>query len=145
MTSTDTSQAQVHAQPLVDSLLKDEAAMQGLAELVGKLEPLLAGRRLNRIVDLLSVTADLVDMSDAYMIEKLAKAYEETTGALWTAGNAVRMANAQVSQMKDPPTLFGLVRMARDEDVRRGLSFLLAVAGVLGKQMSHPPLDYTAD
>lgn len=145
MTSTDTSQAQVHAQPLVDSLLKDEAAMQGLAELVGKLEPLLAGRRLNRIVDLLSVTADLVDMSDAYMIEKLAKAYEETTGALWTAGNAVRMANAQVSQMKEPPTLFGLVRMARDEDVRRGLSFLLAVAGVLGKQMSHPPLDYTAD
>ncbi|AZV93621.1 hypothetical protein CBF45_07720 [Bordetella sp. J329] len=145
MTSTDTSQAQVHAQPLVDSLLKDEAAMQGLAELVGKLEPLLAGRRLNRIVDLLSVTADLVDMSDAYMIEKLAKVYEETTGALWTAGNAVRMANAQVSQMKEPPTLFGLVRMARDEDVRRGLSFLLAVAGVLGKQMSHPPLDYTAD
>ncbi|WP_420177849.1 DUF1641 domain-containing protein [Kerstersia gyiorum] len=145
MTSTDNSQAQVHAQPQVDSLLKDEAAMQGLAELVGKLEPLLAGRRLNRIVDLLSVTADLVDMSDTYMIEKLAKAYEETTGALWTAGNAVRMANAQVSQMKETPTLFGLVRMARDEDVRRGLSFLLAVAGVLGKQMAHPPLDYTAD
>ncbi|MGO3742651.1 DUF1641 domain-containing protein [Kerstersia sp.] len=119
--------------------------MQGLAELVGKLEPLLAGRRLNRIVDLLSVTADLVDMSDAYMIEKLAKAYEETTGALWTAGNAVRMANAQVSQMQETPSLFGLVRMARDEDVRRGLTFMLSVAGVLGKQMAQPPLDGTAD
>ncbi|CAM4177453.1 DUF1641 domain-containing protein [Kerstersia similis] len=143
MSTSDNTQATPQPDPC--SLLKDEAAMQGLAELVGKLEPLLAGRRLNRIVDLLSVTADLVDMSDAYMIEKLAKAYEETTGALWTAGNAVRMANAQVSQMQETPSLLGLVRMARDEDVRRGLTFLLAVAGVLGKQMSQPPLDYTAD
>lgn len=143
MTSPDQTPSTPQAEPC--SLLTDEAAMQGLAELVGKLEPLLAGRRLNRIVDLLSVTADLVDMSDAYMIEKLAKAYEETTGALWTAGNAVRMANAQVSQMQETPSLFGLVRMARDEDVRRGLTFMLSVAGVLGKQMAQPPLDGTAD
>lgn len=126
-------------------LLQDDAALQGLAELVGKLEPLLAGRRLNRVVDLLSVVADTVDMSDAYMVEKLAKGFEEGVGAAWAAGNAARMASAQVSQMKEAPTLIGLVRMAREPEVRRGLAFMLAMAGVLGKQQAYDPFDYTAD
>ncbi|MDF8361290.1 DUF1641 domain-containing protein [Achromobacter anxifer] len=125
--------------------LNSDPAMEGLTELIGKLEPLLAGRRLNKIVDLLSVVADLVDMSDAYMIEKLAKAVEESTGAAWTAGNAVRMASVQVAQMPESPSLIGLLRMARDENVRRGLALMLATAGVLGRQLAHPPLDYTAD
>lgn len=126
-------------------LLQDDAALQGLAELIGKLEPLLAGRRLNRVVDLLSVVADTVDMSDAYMVEKLAKAVDDGVGAAWTAGNAARMASAQVSQMKEAPTLIGLLRMAREPDVRRGLAFMLAMAGALGKQQAYDALDYTAD
>ena len=69
------------AQPAAGGLLQDDAALQGLAELVGKLEPLLAGRRLNRVVDLLSATADLVDMADDYMVEKVAKAFEDGVGA----------------------------------------------------------------
>jgi hypothetical protein len=56
------------AQPAAGGLLQDDAALQGLAELMGRLEPLLAGRRLNRVVDLLSATADLVDMGDDYMV-----------------------------------------------------------------------------
>lgn len=126
-------------------LLPDDAAQQGLQELVNKLAPLLAGRRLNRIVDLLSVVADTVDMSDSYMVEKMAKAMEEGVGAAWTAGNAARMASTQVSQMQEPPSMLGLLRMAREPDVRRGLAFMLATAGVLGKQMAHDPIDYTAD
>ena len=126
-------------------LLQDDAALQGLAELVEKLEPLLAGRRFNRVVDLLSVVADTVDMSDAYMVEKLSKAVDDGVGAAWTAGNAARMASAQVSQMKETPTLIGLLRMAREPDVRRGLAFMLAMAGALGKQQAYDALDYTAD
>lgn len=127
------------------NLLQDEAALQGLAELVGKLEPLLAGRRLNRLVDLLSVMADTVDMSDAYMVEKVARAVDDGVGAAWTAGNAARMASAQLSQMKDTPTLMGLLRMARQPDVRRGLTFLLALAGVVGRQQAYDGIDHTAD
>lgn len=126
-------------------LLQDDAALQGLAELMAKLEPLLAGRRLNRVVDLLSVTADVVDMSDAYMVEKMAKAFEEGVGATWSACNAARMAAAKMERMEETPSLIGLLRMAKEPEVRRGLAFLLSVAGALGRQHAYDPIDYTAD
>ncbi|WP_370678419.1 DUF1641 domain-containing protein [Comamonas sp. GB3 AK4-5] len=126
-------------------LLQDDAALQGLAELMAKLEPLLAGRRLNRVVDLLSVTADVVDMSDAYMVEKMAKAFEEGVGMTWAAGNAARMAAAKMERMEETPSLIGLLRMAKEPEVRRGLAFLLSVAGALGRQHAYDPIDYTAD
>lgn len=129
----------------VKDLLHDDAALKGLEELMAKLEPLLAGGRLNRIVDLVSVTADLVDMTDAYMIEKLAKVYEEAIGAAWTTSNAARMARQQVSDMEDTPSLIGLMRIMREPDVRRGLAFMLSMAGVLGKGMTYDGLDYTQD
>ncbi len=129
----------------VDHLLQDDATLMGLQDLINKLEPLIAGGRLNRLVDLASVAADLVDMSDEYMIEKIAKAGEDMMGAAWATGNAARMASAQVSDMKETPTLMGLVRMAREPEVRRGLAFLLAFAGVIGKMNSYQPLDYDAD
>ncbi len=136
---------QVDQKAGLDSLLLDDASINGLQELVDKIEPLLAGGRLTRIVDLLSVTADMVDMTDAYMVEKLARAVEDVTAAAWTTGNAARMAREQVSAMPEPPTLIGLLRMAREPEVRRGLSFMLAMAGVLGKGMPHDNLDYTQD
>ena len=89
------------AQPAAGGLLQDDAALQGLAELMGKLEPLLAGRRLNRVVDLLSATADLVDMADDYMVEKVAKAFEDGVGGAWAAGNAARMAAADAAAACD--------------------------------------------
>lgn len=135
---------QTTAKPF-DALMQNEAAMKGLEELLEKVGPLLAGGRFNRLVDLASVTADAVDMTDAYMIEKMAKAFDDVTGAVWTAGNAARMAQAQVADMKDPPSIMGLWRLAREPDVRRGLAFLFSVAGVLGKGMSTSPLDGTVD
>lgn len=129
----------------IDRLLQDDATLQGLQELIEKIEPLIAGGRLNRLVDLMSVTADLVDMSDEYMIEKLAKAFEDTMGAAWTAGNAARMARQQVTGMKETPSLVGLLRIAREPSVRRGLTYMLAMAGVLGQGLSYDDLDYTED
>ncbi|HHU95031.1 MAG TPA: DUF1641 domain-containing protein [Alcaligenaceae bacterium] len=129
----------------IDQLLHDDATLMGLQDLINKLEPLIAGGRLNRLVDLASVAADLVDMSDEYMIEKMAKAGEELVGGVWSTGNAARMAGAQVADMAETPTMMGLVRMAREPEVRRGLAFLLAFAGVLGKQYSHQPLNYDED
>ena len=54
---------------------------------------------------------------------KLDKAFEEGVGAAWATGNAARMASAQVSQMQETPTLIGLLRRAREPEVRRGLTF----------------------
>jgi uncharacterized protein YjgD (DUF1641 family) len=47
--------------------------------------------------------------------------------------------------MQETPTLIGLMRMAREPEVRRGLAFLLAMAGALGRQHAWDPMDYTTD
>ncbi len=123
--------------------VQDEAAMEGLQELLGKLEPLLAQRRLNRVVDLLSILTDLVDMTDDYMVEKLAKAYEEGVGAAWSTGNAARMAGSRVSAMEQPPSMVGLLRMSRQPDVRRGLAFTLSMMEVIGSRNRYDGVDPT--
>lgn len=117
------------------------AGQQGLEELINKVDPLLAGRRLNRIVDLMSVVADVVDMTDDYMVEKLCKGYEEAIGGLWNAGNLARMASNEARLMEEPPSVWGLVKMTKDPEVRRGLAFMLLLAKGIGQQNSIPLTD----
>lgn len=74
-----------------ETLLGEDPGIKGLDELIGKIEPLLASGRLNQVVDAMSLLADLVDMTDDYMLEKLMKGFEEGLGAAWTVGNAARM------------------------------------------------------
>jgi len=112
----------------------DAATQEGLNELVEKLAPLLQGRRLHNVVDLLSWTSDMVDLADEEMVNKLAANYENLVSGLWATGNAARYAANEVSQA-EPPSRLGLLRAAKDEDVRRGLHFLLRFAAVFGRQM----------
>lgn len=130
---------------VAQGLLHNAAALQGLAELISRLEPLLAGRRLNHLVDMLSAAADMVDMSDAYMVEKLSHAFEDGVGAAWSAGNAARLAAARLQRMPETPTLLGLLRMANEPEVRRGLAFVLSMAAALGRQHGYDPLDDSAE
>lgn len=117
----------------------DEASQQGLIELLEKIAPLLQGRRFHNLVDLASLASDGVDMFDDAMIQKLMKAYEESTGAVWALGNASRYSAAQVAMADTPPSLLGLLRIAGHEDVRRGLHFALTFLSVLGRQMKKDP------
>lgn len=114
--------------------LLDEATERGLAHLLAKAAPLIQGKRLDNVIDLLSLASDGVDMFDDAMVQKLMKAYEETVGAAWTLGNAARFAAASTSASA-PPSLLGLLRVAGQEDVRRGLHFVLVMLSVLGRQM----------
>ncbi|HLR30344.1 MAG TPA: DUF1641 domain-containing protein [Paenalcaligenes sp.] len=129
----------------LDSLIKDDATLVGLQELIDKLEPLIAGGRLHKLVDIASIAADLVDMSDKYMVEKVAKAGEDLVGGTWAVGNAARMASTQLRGMEQTPSLIGLLRLAREPNVRRGLTFLLLFAAVIGKTHHYQDLDYTAE
>lgn len=113
----------------------DEATEQGVMDLLEKIAPLLQGRRFDNIVDLASLASDGVDMFDDAMVQKLMKAYEETVGAAWAVGNAARFAAAQTAS-SPVPSLFGILRLAGDEDVRRGLHFALTFLSVLGRQMN---------
>ena len=131
-TVTDTSEAAARAPKALTTM--DEVTERGLLELLEKLAPLLQGRRLHNLVDLASLASDGVDMFDEAMVQKLMKAYEESVGAAWNVGNAARFAATQTAQTQ-VPSLFGLLRVAGDEDVRRGLYFALTFLSVLGRQM----------
>lgn len=119
--------------PALSSLL-DPATEKGLTELLLKVAPLIQGKRFDNVVDLLSLVSDGVDMVDDAMVQKLMKGYEELVGAAWSLGNAARFAAAQTA-VASPPGLFGLLRMAGQEDVRRGLTFALHFLSVIGRQM----------
>lgn len=117
------------------SPLLDEATERGLRELLEKVAPLIQGKRFHNVVDLLSLASDGVDMFDDAMVQKLMKAYEESIGTAWALGNAARYAQNQAATLP-VPTLFGLLRTAGNEDVRRGLHFVLQFLAVLGRQMN---------
>ncbi|WP_435656671.1 DUF1641 domain-containing protein [Brucella pituitosa] len=123
------------ADELAKAAILDPATERGLIELLEKVAPLLQARRFHNLVDLASLASDGVDMFDDAIIQKLMKAYEEGIGAAWTLGNAARYSAAQVSSSDAPPSLFGLLRLAGNEDVRRGLHFALTFLSVLGRQM----------
>ena len=67
--TTEELAARTTLETLFDSDPLSAAASAGLDELINKLEPLLAGGRLNRVVELMSILADVVDIADTHMID----------------------------------------------------------------------------
>lgn len=116
------------------TVLADPATADGLRDLAEKAAPLLQGHRFHNIIDMLSAASDMVDMADDQLTQKLAKAFEEVVWAGWAGGNAVRAATA-VTANTEPPTLWQLSRRMKDPDVRRGLAFVVALMGAVGRQV----------
>lgn len=116
--------------------LQNEATRKGLSSLLDKMAPLIQGGRLNNIVDLLSLASDGVDMLDDATIQRLMKVYEDGVSVAWLAGNTVRYAST-ITAASSPPSLLGLVKLARQDDVRRGLHFALLALSIFGKQMNN--------
>ncbi|MFI8334661.1 DUF1641 domain-containing protein [Pseudomonas taetrolens] len=107
----------------------------GLEALLGKLQPLLDGGRMDNIIDVLALISDLVDLLDPAMVEKLAGLFEEATAASWSLGNALRMAATETRAQEVPPSLYGLLSMLRETDTRRGAALMLKTLNVLGRQL----------
>lgn len=115
--------------------LNDPATLQGIADLVGKLAPLLQGKRLHNLVDLLSAVSDVVDMADDAMIQKLMKGYENVVAGAFNLSNAMSYASAQAGAEEEPPTVWQALRQLRhDADARRGLAMGLSMLSLLGRQ-----------
>ncbi len=135
--TADITEGNGNGRPLLDRLDQstsfDAATEEGLIALVDKIAPLLQGRRLHNIVDLLSLASDTVDMADDAMIQKMMASYEDVVGTTWMLTNAARYAQTEAGRLP-VPSLIGLIRAARDEDVRRGLHFALRFLAVLGRQ-----------
>ena len=108
---------------------------EGLVALMAKLQPLIDGGRLDNLVDLLSLTSDMVDLLDAAMVEKLARLFENATAATWTVSNAVRMARAEVAAAPEPPGVYALIKLLNEPDTRKGVAVVLRTLNVIGRQL----------
>ena len=126
-----------------DSLTVSDATVARLEALLAKTDPLMSGQRLNHLVDLLSVLSDAEELVDTGVIENVVQNADEAIGAMWTAGNAVRLASSQISQMETPPSLVGLLRMTHRPEVRRGLAFMLLTLEALGRSSGPSPSEPT--
>lgn len=115
--------------------LQDQATLDGLSDLITKTAPLIQGRRLHNIVDLLAATSDVIEMADDAMVQKLMTLYEEGIGGAWAISNALRYAAVQAAQDETPPTIWqSLRRLSKDEDARRGISMAINLAAEFGRQ-----------
>lgn len=120
-----------------DTALNNPATLEGIKNLIDKTAPLVQAGRFDNIIDLLSVISDNIEFLDEAALEKTTKAGEEILALGWTAGNAVRMANAQTEALKKPPGLFQLISSLNDPDVRRSLHFFIATMRIIGQQMKN--------
>lgn len=135
--TTDTQTPNTSTSATLESYSENPATAEALRHLADKLEPLIQGQRLDHLVDLASLLSDLVDMTDERMVEKTMRSWEELIAVGWTTGNAIRFAGNQIEQQQHPPTLLQLMKQMNDPDVRRGLAFILAFTGVIGRQLRH--------
>ncbi|MGB8663479.1 MAG: hypothetical protein WCD24_01785 [Serratia inhibens] len=105
---------------------------ESLTILQEKLEPLLAGGRLDNLVDLLSLLSDGVDIADNALVEKLAGLFEGVVAAGWEGGMALRMAHTEL-QLDPPPANFrSLYALLRQPDTLLGLMLALRTLQIIG-------------
>jgi uncharacterized protein YjgD (DUF1641 family) len=118
-----------------ETALNDPATIEGIKNIIDKTAPLVQGGRFDNIIDLLSIISDNIEFLDEAALEKTTKVGEEILALGWTAGNAVRMANAQTEALEKPPSLFQLIRSLNDPDVRQSLHFFIGAMRIIGRQM----------
>lgn len=106
-----------------------------LAALLEKLQPLLAGGRLDNVVDLLSLLSDLVDIADNVLVEKLAGVFEDLVAAGWESGTALKMAHTELQLDSSPATFRALYALLRQPDTLLGLMLVLRTLQIVGQRM----------
>ncbi|PJK14697.1 hypothetical protein CO613_04250 [Lysobacteraceae bacterium NML07-0707] len=113
----------------------DPATLAGLAALIDKLAPLLQSGRLHNGVDALSALADVVDLADDAMIQKLARGFEEASSAMFNLHNGMEYALEQAADSTQLPSVWQAIGLInRDQDVRRGLLVVIGLLRLLGRQ-----------
>ncbi|HCM9118594.1 DUF1641 domain-containing protein [Enterobacter asburiae] len=105
-------------------------------QLLKNLAPLMAGNRLNNLVDLLALVADLLEMTDNAMVEKLAGVFEDVVTVGWEGGTALRMAWGEQINREGDVSLRQVFSMLNDPDIRRGIMLLLRVLQITGQRLS---------
>ncbi|HFQ6826279.1 TPA: hypothetical protein ACHSKR_000372 [Yersinia enterocolitica] len=105
-------------------------------ELLNKLQPLLAGGRLNNAVDMLSLLSDVVDIADNALVEKLAGVFEGVVAVCWESGNALRIANTELRLNQESVNYRSLYSLFRDRDTLVGITLLLRTLQIIGQRIN---------
>ncbi|PTA79388.1 hypothetical protein [Serratia sp. Nf2] len=108
--------------------------LQSLVGLLEKLRPLLAGGRLDNVVDLLSLLSDVVDIADNALVEKLAGVFEGLVTVGWEGGTALKMAHSEL-QLNPPPANFrAAYALLKHPDTLLGIMLLLRTLQIIGRR-----------
>lgn len=112
----------------------DMAAQEPWSALQDKLQPLLAGGRLDNVVDLLSLLSDLVDIADNALVEKLAGVFEGVVAAGWEGGVALKMARSELQLNPPPATFRAAYALLKHPDTLLGVMLLLRTLQIIGQR-----------
>ncbi|EEG85761.1 hypothetical protein PROPEN_02569 [Proteus penneri ATCC 35198] len=113
-------------------LLSDEDKLH-LQHLLEKARPLLALKRFDNIVDLLSLISDSIDIIDNATVEKLSVAFEETLIAVWELSTAYNMAKKESLYQDKKYTLGSTFALLKNPDTLKGISIILRTVQIIGE------------
>jgi len=105
--------------------------MEKLAE---KMAMLVQTGRIDNLIDLLAVISDSIEMTTPPMVEKMISTVDNLATSSFIVENAVRYAKRENTK-NQKQTLFGLLKLMKDEDTLKGLSFMLNLTKSIGKQL----------
>ncbi|MBJ2117386.1 MULTISPECIES: hypothetical protein [Proteus] len=113
-------------------LLSDEDKLH-LQHLLEKARPLLALKRFDNIVDLLSLISDSIDIIDNATVEKLSVAFEETLIPVWELSTAYNMAKKESLYQDKKYTLGSTFALLKNPDTLKGISIILRTVQIIGE------------
>lgn len=108
--------------------------------LLDKLQPLLAGGRLDNVVDLLSLLSDLVDIADNALVEKLAGVFEGLVTVGWEGGTALKLAHSELQLNPQSANFRALYALLRQPDTLLGLMLVLRTLQIIGQRTRNSAL-----
>jgi len=105
-----------------------------MKELEAKMTMLVQTGRIDNLIDLMAVVSDNIEMTTQPMVEKMIGTIDNIATAGFITENAVRYAKRETAK-NETPSLFGMLKLLKDEDTRKGLSFMLHLTKGIGKQL----------
>lgn len=102
-----------------------------MQELEDKMTMLVQTGRIDNLIDLLAVVSDNIEMTTQPMVEKMIGTVDNLATAGFIMDNAVRYAKRENAK-NNKQSLLGLLKLMRDEETLKGLSFMLNLTKGIG-------------
>lgn len=118
--------------PVETQLLTNEDKIH-LQHLLEKARPLLALKRFDNIVDLLSLISDSIDIVDNATIEKISVAFEEALIPVWELSTALNMAKKESLYQDKKYTLGSTFSLLKNPDTLKGITIVLRTLQIIGE------------